>query len=239
MNRYLSLFLTDGAPDPLAGHTTGSHATISVDGLITVNGADSSDWRLIADARWQTRRVYPTPWAVAAITPADELLVLNLARVSVHALPAAIVRSLHLQAQQFCSTPQHQWVKSAQTKCHLSADSRLIIGSHAIAILQPLSTPEDIFGTELGKTYHDLSPKRRQIALLLDSTGGMTIPELARHFAGNSPTPAKLRAAKISMYTELSRMRQHPNISISQDRDGRYTIRRINQEQSAETAIAR
>lgn len=103
MNRYLKHILTTGAPDPLAGHTSGNYATISTAGLITVTGA--GDWKLVADAQWRPRRIYPTPWAVVALTPTDDLLILNLAQVNHRDLPAGVVRSLQLQTQQFCSTP--------------------------------------------------------------------------------------------------------------------------------------
>ncbi|WP_131823700.1 hypothetical protein [Mycobacterium talmoniae] len=182
-------------------------------------------WRLVADARWQPRRVYPTPWAVAAITPTDDLVVLNLAAVDIAHLPAGVVRSLQLQAHQFCSTTK--WSRTARTPAAMGHDGQLLIGTHKIPVKQPLSTPEEIFGIECGKTFHDLSPKRRRIAQLLDTSGGLTLEELTEHFTTN---PSRRRAVKNSLHTELSRMRSHPNITISHHNDGRYTISRITTE---------
>jgi hypothetical protein len=226
VNRYLKHILTTGAPDPLAGHASGNYATISPEGLITVTGADVGDWKLVAAAQWRPRRIYPTPWAVAALTPTDDLLVLNLAHVSHHDLPAGVIRSLQLQTQQFCSTPPHRWVKTATISASLTHDTHLIIGTHKVAVAKPLSTSAEVFSTQLDKTFHDLSPRRREIALLLHTNDGLTFSQLTSYFTESDAPAHRRRATKAALHNELSRMRRHPGIAITHHPDGRYTITR-------------
>ena len=236
MNRYLNHLLTTGIPDPLAGHTTGRYATISPEGTITVDDPTFTDWKLVAHAQLKTRRLYPTPWAVTALTTTDDLVVLNLARINHKRLPAGIVRALELQTQQFCSTPPNRWAKTATTTATLTHDKHLIIGTRKIAITEPLSTSQEIFDTQIDKTFHDLSPKRRQIALLLNTHNGLTLNDLTSHFTEPDAPPHRRRAAKAALHNELSRLRRHPGITIHHHNDGRYTITRIQRENNRQPA---
>lgn len=219
-NPHVGRFLTTGAPDPLATIDDGTHATISVSGEITVLGCQHG-WRLVADARWHERRLDRTPWAVAAVTTADELLAINLAAVDIAALPAGIGRALELQALQFCSTPQKRWRETIRTSAGFTHDSYFLVGGHKTPVKRPVSTPEDVFAIQREKTFHYLSEKPRRIAQLLDVNDGLTLEELIEHF---NPEAAQRRAVKNSLHTELVRMRKHPKINLCRTPDGRYTI---------------
>lgn len=241
VNAYLEPFLLTGAPDPLAEHVSGTHATVSRRGQIAVtDGSHRQPWTLVADARWpDRRRLYATPWVVAALTADEDLLVLNLARVDRSGLPKAMVRSLELQAQQFCSTPLQQWAKTATTKARFTHDGHIEVGGYRIAAPTPLETNDGVFAAELAKTFHDLSGKRRQIALLLQIHDGLTLDQLTNHFAGPDASGSARRAARAALHVELTRMRQHPRIALERNADGRYTISRIEQDELQGRALAR
>lgn len=229
VNAHLEPFLLRGAPDPLAGHSDGTHATVSRRGLITITGSrTASPWALTADAQWPSApRLSLTPWVVAALTPDEDLLVLNLARVDISGLPAGHVRGLRLQAEQFCSTSPSQWTKTTTVKASYTHDSRLHIGSYSVAAPTPLQIDEDVFSNELAKTFSGLSPKRRRIALLLQRHDGLTLEQLATHFAGPQASPKQLRATRSALHVEFTRLRQHPGINLQINSDGVYTISRI------------
>lgn len=241
VNTHLEPFLLRGAPDPLAGHTGGTHATVSRRGLITITGSQiAQPWALTADAQWPAApRLSPTPWVVAALTPDEDLLVINLAQVDVRGLPAAQVRGLRLQAEQFCSTTAHQWSKTATVKAAYTHDSHLLIGSYSLAAPTPLQIGEDVFSSELSKTFSGLSPKRRRIALLLQRHGGLTVEQLAAHFAGPQATEKQLRATRSALHVEFTRLRQHPEISLKINSDGVYTISRIGVDDYRGQAVSR
>lgn len=241
VNAHLEPFLLRGAPDPLAGHADGTHATVSRRGLITIIGSQSAaPWSLTADAQWpSTARLSPTPWVVAALTPDEDLLVLNLARVDIRGLPAGHVRGLRLQAEQFCSTAPQQWAKTATVKAAYTHDSHLLVGSYSLAAPTPLQIDEDVFSSELAKTFSGLSPKRRQIALLLQRHDGMTLEQLATHFAGPQATPKQLRDTRSALHVEFTRLRQHPEISLKINSDGVYTISRISVDDYRGQAVSR
>ncbi|WP_134081117.1 hypothetical protein [Mycobacteroides salmoniphilum] len=200
----------------------GSHATVSVAGEITVFGCQHG-WRLSTEARWRPRRLYRTPWTVAAVTADDDILALNLATVDITNLPAALTRPLHLQALQFCSTPASRWRSTAHVPATFTHDSYLLIGGRKIPVKRPLQTDENVYGTQLEKTFHYLSPKPRKIAQLLEVHNGLTLEQLIEHFDAD---PRRRPAVKNSLHTELVRMRKHPKITLCHHPDGRYTITR-------------
>lgn len=240
MNPHLEPFLLRGAPDPLAGHPRGTHATISRRGTITVIGDDAADpWTLTAEARWPDRaRIYPTPWVVAALAHDDALLVLNLARVDHTGLPADMARGLQLQAEQFCATAPHRWAKTTTVKATYTHDAHLVIGGYSLPAPTPLSTSKETYDTEIAKTFGDLPPKRRQIALLLERHDGLTLDQLAAHFAVPNAPAERLRATRAALQVEFTRLRQHPGINLRSNAEGVYTISRIDVDDSRGTALA-
>ncbi|GAT02518.1 RNA polymerase sigma-70 family protein [Mycolicibacterium fortuitum subsp. acetamidolyticum] len=241
MNPHLEPFLLRGAPDPLAGHTCGTHATISRRGTITVIGDDTIDpWTLTAQACWpDNARIYPTPWVVAALTHDDDLLVLNLARVDHTDLPADMARGLQLQAEQFCSTAPHRWAKTTTVKATYTHDAHLVVGGYSLPAPTPLSTSKETFDSEIAKTFSDLPPKRRRIALLLHRYDGLTLDQLAAHFAEPNAPAEQLRTTRAALQVEFTRLRRHPGITLRSNAAGVYTISRIDMDDSRGMALAR
>lgn len=117
-------------------------------------------------------------------------------------------------------------MKTATITASLTHDTHLIIGPHKIAVTQPLSTSAEVFSTQLDKTFHDLSPKRREIALLLHTHDGLTFSQLTSYFTEPDASAHRRHAVKAALHNELSRMRRHPGVTITHHSDGRYTITR-------------
>lgn len=223
MSNYVQRFLTEGAPSPLTETSEGWYAYLDAHTAdIRVVGAIAG-WELVAPARWQPRRVYPTPWAAAGFAQTGELVALNLARISHTQLPQTTVRALQLQALQFCSTPPHLWARTTVHAARYTHDGYLMIGARKIPMTKLLSTSETVFEDEQEKTFHYLSPKQRNIAQLLDTYKGLTLDDLLCKLQEISP---EKRHSKAALHVELSRMRNQPKIAICKSADGRYTITR-------------
>ncbi len=221
MTDFVERFLAEGAPSPLTEMTDGWFAILhgTAESIRVVGAVEG--WDLTAPPRWHTRRVYPIPWVAAGISEDNELVALNLTRVDCRKLPEGTRRAMELQAHQFCSTPQHLWAKSTVTTARYTHDGYLLVGMRRIPMKNLFATPETKFAIERGKTFHNLSPKQRVIAKLLDAHDGLTLDELLENLQRIAPQKKHTRAA---LHVELSRMRNQQKIAINKLEDGRYIV---------------
>ncbi|BBX30677.1 MULTISPECIES: hypothetical protein [Mycolicibacterium] len=214
-------FLADGAPSPLAELQDGYYALLDPrSAQLTIVGA-LPDWNLTAAARWNPKRVNPTPWVAVGIHQDDQLVILNLSTVSHAKLPEATSRALELQAHQFCSSVPRQWARTTRHVARYTHDGQLVVGVRKIPMKQLFSTSPEIFERVREKTFFGLPPKQRQIAQIITTYDGLTMDELVGHL--QRITPEK-RITKGAVHVELSRMRNSRKICICRDQNGGYSI---------------
>lgn len=233
MNPHLKAVACGGVPAPLAERTRGHYATISPAGEITVIGDDTvAGWKLSAQAVFSPPpRLCTTPWAVVALTPGRDMVVLNLSVVDHRALPASVVRALLRQTSRFCTTPPAVWSTTTSTSATLPPNGNLIIGSREIAISEPLESDTDTSGDV--DTFSDLSPQHRHIALLLTHHHGLTFDQLFSALSATREEQRDTRKAKSALRTSLSLLRKKPGIRLGRNDDGQYTVARIRVDHSA------
>jgi len=219
----LQLLLTRGVPAPLDALSAGSAAIIGEDHSIAVFDSAGPQWTLTAAARWpESVTANAHPWA--ALAPhSSGVLLLNMATCDVDALPAEVRMSLDMQRHRHGPPTLAPAAAGGRFRVVIDSGELRISaaagGVRAVPIGAPYTVTADAYRRHEVTTFSYLSPSLRVVARAIAQFGPLSTNDLLHRVY---PSPTDKNKAALNM--TLSRLRQHPRISLDRLDDGRLTI---------------
>lgn len=219
----LQLLLARGVPRPLAGLSAGSCAAISEDHRVTVyDSQPSPEWALTAQARWPDGIDLDShPW-VALAPHSHGVILLNMRTCDVRALPEPVRMSLTMQHQRYSVAADAPTLGPQFRVAADSGELRIISPAghvRALPIGAPYTVTAEAFRQHEQQTFAYLSPALRFVARTIADHGPLSTNDLLHRVF-----PAPTSANKKSLHVTLSRLRQHPRVTLERLENDRLRI---------------